>query len=298
MLITAEDIEALSNHWAIAAIPLTDRKRALSLADEHLVEQAVGEQIEFSFASDVEHLDVGLLEMVLAAYELAAVEGLDALCGTTSGDVETVQRVQAASYVAFSLMRSLPIPASTLERIYHVLKISAMAYCGDRWTDLRRYYEDNETAIDIPSVANATWDIRVLYRLFECWVLLFRKRGWDDLSRVQELVSGLRDEQRTYETSSFEDGSSIDGQFKAFRLIALYHLAKASETLAQFLVQGGTGSIFADLEKHFESAIRSAQASGDPSHEMLLHWLYSHILGGMVLYQILLRKEKQLVCRI
>jgi len=275
MLITAADIAALSNHWAVAAIPLEDRNRALSLADEHLVERAVGEQIEFSFASEVKHIDLGLMEKVLAAYELAAVEGLDSLCGTTSGDVEIVQRTQAASYIAFAIMRSTPIPEPTAERIYHVLKISAMAYCGDRWTDLRRYYEDNNAAIEIPSVAGVPWDVRVLYRLFECWVLLFRKRGWNDLDRVSELVSSLRDEQKTFETSSFDEDASVDGQFKAFRLIALYHLAKASETLAQFLSQGGTGSIFADLEKHFESAIRAAQTSGDPSHEMLLHWLYA-----------------------
>ena len=73
MWITAEDIEALSCHWAIASIPSEDRRRAHSLADEHLVERAVGEQIEFSFASEVEHLDLYLIEKVLAAYELAAV---------------------------------------------------------------------------------------------------------------------------------------------------------------------------------------------------------------------------------
>lgn len=275
MLITAEDIEALSIHWAVAAIPLADRKRALSLADEHLVEQAVGKQIEFSFSTDVQRLDYPLLERVLTAYELVAVEGLDALCGNGIDDGPLARNAHAASYVAFALMRSLPVPPEWTSRIYHVLKISAMAYCGDRWPDLRRYYEETQGAVTLPDVSGVDWDVRVLYRLFECWVCLFRKDGWGDLRRVQELIALLRQEQNAYESNILSGDVSIDGQFRAFRLVALYHLAKSSELLAVFLTQGGTGSIFGDLEKHFEAAIKAACSSGDPAHEMLLRWLYA-----------------------
>ena len=49
----------------------------------------------------------------------------------------------AASWKSFELYRSLEIPHEDYQKIFFVLHISSMAYCGERWNDLRRWYTGN-----------------------------------------------------------------------------------------------------------------------------------------------------------
>ena len=133
---------------------------------------------------------------------------------------------------AFDIRRLLPVPGETLDRLFFVLQLSAVAYCGDRWTDLRCWYREQGEALKAPSVADAEWDRRLLYRLFECRVRLFRKEGWDDLDRIREIVAGLRNDRAIHEERRRRNGSQAVDRAIALRLAALYNWAKATETLA------------------------------------------------------------------
>lgn len=273
MTITATALQNLQSHWALSTIPEADRIRAAEVVNERLVRQAVGRQITFSFAED--EADEGLLERVALAYEIAAIEGLDALSRPDGGDNGLRGQTAAASHHAFDIRRLAPIPENTEERIFHVLQLAAVAYCGDRWSDLRRWFTENRAAIVVPSVADAPWDRRLLYRLFECWVRLFRKDGWDDLDRIREIIAGLREDQRSHEKACLSNGSALEDRAIALRLIGLYHWAKATEILAEYMLQGQSRTVFGDLDKHFESGIKAATASGDARHEMILRWLHA-----------------------
>ena len=275
MLITQEKINQLATHWAIAAIPPGDREKALRLVDEHLVDKAVGRQICFSFAEEARRLDVALINRVLSAYEIAAVEGLDELSTSTESDSDVATLARVAAYVAFQLIRCLPLPEPENERMFTVLKASAIAYCGDRWSDVRDYYRANNNAVKLPDDIPVQWDRRLLYRLFDCWLRLFRKDGWSDLHGVLDEVAKLREEQAQYESQELLTDPSIDGRFKALRFVSMYHWARAKELLASFVTQGDNMSICADLDKHFESALRSAEISGDMALELLLRWLHT-----------------------
>ena len=273
MTITATALQNLQSHWALSAIPEEERTRAAELVNERLVRQAVGRQITFAFAED--EADEGLLDRVALAYEMAAIEGLDALSRPDGGDNGLRGQTAAASHHAFDIRRLAPIPENTEERIFHVLQLAAVAYCGDRWSDLRRWFTENKAAIAVPTVADAPWDRRLLYRLFECWVRLFRKDGWDDLDRIREIIAGLREDQRSHEKARLNNGSAVEDRAIALRLIGLYHWAKATEILAEYMLQGQSRTVFGDLDKHFESGIKAATASGDARHEVILRWLHS-----------------------
>ena len=273
MTITATALQNLQAHWALSAIPEEERTRAAELVNERLVQQAVGRQITFSFAED--EADKGFLERVALAYEMAAIEGLDALSRPDGGDNGLREQTAAASHHAFDIRRLAPIPENTEERIFHVLEIAALAYCGDRWSDLRRWFTENTAAMEVPSVEDAPWDRRLLYRLFECWVCLFRKDGWEDLGRICEIIAELREEQRFYEKARLNNGSAVEDQAIALRLIGLYHWARATEMLAEYMLQGQSRTIFGDLDKHFESGIKAAAASGDARYKMILRWLHA-----------------------
>ncbi|MEW8053015.1 MAG: DEAD/DEAH box helicase [Candidatus Thiodiazotropha sp.] len=273
MTVSTAAFESLQLHWALSAIAADERSRASELVNERLVRRAVGRQIHFAFEDG--ETDEALLDRVALAYEIAAIEGLDALSRPAGGDNVLREQAAAASHHAFDIRRLSEIPEGTEERIFHVLQLSALAYCGDRWSDLRRWFKENRSAIAVPTVADAPWDRRLLYRLFECWVRLFRKDGWDDLDRIREIIAGLREDQKSHEAARLDNGSAAEDRAVALRLIALYHWAKGTEVLAEYMLQGQSQTVFSDLDKHFESGIKAATASGDAQHEVILRWLHA-----------------------
>lgn len=273
MTVSSAALEALNAHWALEAVSADDRERASHVTNELLVRRAVGKQVEFSFAHSEN--DTELLDRVALAYEMAAIEGLDALSRPTEGSGTLRDQSSAAAYRAFDIRRLIPVPENTHGRILHVLHISALAYCGDRWSDLRRWYTENKNCLRSPSIAEVAWDQRLLFRIFECWVRLFRKDGWDDLHGIHEIVAGLREDQKTQEAQSLNSGTGASDRALALRLVALYHWAKATEVLAEYMAQGGSQSVFAQLDKHFDAGVRAAAASGDAQHEVMLRWLHA-----------------------
>ncbi len=273
MSLSAQDLEALKSHWAIEAIKSGDVERAETLVNERLVEKAVGQQISFDFLHSL--LDEPLLERAALAYEIAAIEGLDELSRPAGEDDAKRSLAVAAAFKAFEIRRLLRVPNETHNRLYFVIHLSALAYCGDRWSDLRRWYKDNPDSLEAPSVANVSWDMRLLFRLFDCWVRLFRKQNWDDLDRIREIIAGLREDQGQFEENSLASGSVAADQAMALRLVALYHWAKGTEILALYMLQGEPANPFGQFDRHFEAGIRAASASGDAQHELILRWLHA-----------------------
>ena len=273
MTLSLNAIEALKNHWAVSAIGADDLLRAERLVNEQLARHAVGKQIAFSFSSGAS--DDAFLERVTLAFEMAAIEGLDELSRPSGENAALRNQATAASFRAFEIRRLMPVPSETHDRLFFVLQLSAVAYCGDRWSDLRRWYNENTEALKAPSAADSPWDRRLLYRLFHCWVRLFRKDGWDDLDQVREIIAGLRDDQKSYEEGRLQNGSHAADRAMALRLVALYHWAKGTELVAHYMLQGQPANPFGSIDKHFDGAIKAATASGDAQHEVILRWLHA-----------------------
>ncbi len=271
--LSSKALKALNEHWAVSAIGTQGLTRTGDLVNQRLAQHAVGKQISFSFEEDRE--DTPLLERAALAFELAAIEGLDELSRPAGDKQQLRDQAIAASFRAFDIRRLLPVPVKTQDRLFFVLQLSTVAYCGDRWSDLRRWYREQGEALRVPSVATTEWDRRVLYRLFDCWIRLFRKQGWDDLDRVREIIAGLRQDQEVHEANRLQNDSGTIDRAIVFRLVALYHWAKATETLARYMLQGEPSDPFGTLDKHFEAGILAATASGDAQHEMMLRWLHA-----------------------
>lgn len=275
MSVTTDSLAYLEEqHWALKAVGSAARIRALDVARYMLVTGAVGKQIVIEFKP--REGDMELIERVAAAYELAAIEGLSAILHVPGDDEGRKRRDTAisAAYRAYELRRVLPVPADDLARVFHILHDGAIAYCGDRWTDLRRWLKEHPEASTAPSVANVAWDRRILYRLFDCWVRLFRKNQWDDLDQVREIVAGLRGDQAVNEAALLAAQHEQEKSAAVFRLIALYHWAKGTELLAIYMMQGEPVAVSAELDRHFEAAQKAAVAAVDPSLEVVIRWLH------------------------
>lgn len=273
MSLSGDAFTRLERHWAVASILPGEIDRADRLVAERTAHRAVSQQIAFTFSPSPN--DDPFLERIALAYEIAAIEGLDELSRPSGGDLALRQQAVAASFRAFGIRSLMRVPEDTHARLFFVLQLSALAYCGDCWSDLRRWYKDNESSLSAPNPDSATWDCRLLYRIFDCWVSLFRKRDWDDVSRIAQIISDLRQDQVVFEAERLNNGSPPVDRAIALRLAALYHWARATELLARYVLQGQPTAPHSHLDKHFESGVDAAAASGDAQHEVLLRWLHA-----------------------
>ncbi len=271
MNVTKASLERIAQHWAIQAISDDEINQAVELSNRLLVEKAVGNLIHFNYKPSKS--DYQLLDRVSMAYEIAAIEGLNDFLNPTSSENELSEQCASGAHKAFEIKRLFEIPSTDLERIYHILHLSSLAYCGDRWTDLRRWYNENERILQISSVEGEIWDQHLVNLLFNCWVCLFRKKRWEDLDRISEVISELRKNQNKYEFGFLSNTKNAEQRSMALRLISLYHWAKATEILAKYMLQGEPAGVTTILNKHFESALKAVEVSGDIKLELLLRWL-------------------------
>ncbi len=273
MSLDKETIAFVDNHWAVLAIGAEERDHGLEVANARLVAKAVGGQMRLSYEERASDQD--LLHRLALAYEMAAIEGLPAFLNLSRDEDDLRKQCVAGAWRTFELRRLFSVPEPVEERIFHVLHLAGLAYCGDRWSDIRRWFTENPESITEPSVADKPWHDRLLYRLFDCWVRLFRKKGWDDLDRIHETIAGLREDQQQFEKPSLDNGSNMQDRAMALRLIAFYNWAKATELLAKYVLQGEPRGINAQLDKHFEAATDAAAAGGDAQLEVLMRWLHA-----------------------
>ena len=275
MILLQEQLEKLETHWAVASVSEELRRRAQDVANARLVEQALGGQLQLDFVETP--IDGDLLERLATAYEVAAAEGLDALLHPSPQREELTTQAQAGAFRAFELRRVLPVPSADLERIFHILHLASLAYAADRWTDLRRWLLIHKEETAAPNAANVSWDKRVLFRVYDGWLRLFRKDSWNDLHSIAEIVAGLRAEQEQYERDLLQSDIAAENQALALRLVALYHWARGTEQLSKYMLQGQPAGIAQELDLHFERATKAAAAARDMTLEMLLRWI--HVAG-------------------
>ena len=273
MNVSQNALDALRVHWAIEKVGNDALDRADRLIDERRALRAAGNHIDFSFSQDPE--DDAFLERIALVYELAATEGLDELSRPSGENLKLQAQSAAASYKAFEIRSLMPIPHDPNDRMMFILKISAMAYCGDRWSDLRRWYDENSAEITVPDIEDATWRQCLLYGIFDCWIRLFRKNGWEDMNQISRIIARLQEDQESLEAAEFSENNHDSHRFIAIHLLALYHWAEATEVLARYMLDGQTTSPFSKLDKHFDAALQATAASGDIRHELVLRWLHA-----------------------
>lgn len=273
MTLTLQELEKIDQHWAVQAIPEKTRIAVFEAADKRLVKSSLDQVLQNFELPEISDQEI---EKLATAYEIAAIEGLSAVLHSSKGEENEalIRQAQAGAHKAFGLYRVLPIVTSDDYRIFQVLHLAGLAYCGERWTDLKRWFGDSPLAIEVPSVADVQWDKRLLYRLFDCWIRLLRKECWDDLNQISEIILGLRKDQSSFESRLIEEHIGEESKAIALRLIALYHFAKATEMLAVYMLQGEPVAIDSELDQHFEAALKATKSCRDMQLEMVLNWLH------------------------
>jgi len=271
MTVTEDALKEIDKHWAVTSVDFSCRKKAEKSAQFCYLRKTVGEQLLFNFDNED---NADFIKRLATSYEIAAIEGIQSLLNPSSEGGERAKQAQAGANRCFDLLKIHVIPSKNEEKIFHVLHLSALAYCADRWPDIRRWMTEHADEIKLTNENEANWDKFLLFQIYECWIRLLRKRQWEDLHEIYDIINKLRQEQENKEEELFSASENSDNRATALRLISLYHWAKATEILATFILQGEPTSPQSELDQHFESAYKAAQASYDPAFEALLRWLH------------------------
>lgn len=270
-MITQKILQNIDSHWAVEAVGDQElRKKILQQSQAILVKNEIGEQLTLNLEEN--SITDDDIHRLATAYEMLAIEGMKDFINHTNND-DLQNQFLAGSHRAFELQKTLLPPDNDLQFILYLLHLSALAYCGDCWTDLKTIYKNHTQKIaNLLVQEKTTWDERVLFGLFNCWVSLFRKNSWNELNNISSIIVKLRKEQERFE-AQYLNNEPQPQEYKALRLMALYHWAKATELLATYMLQGDPADIKSQTDRHFSMAIQISGDIGDAQLEILLRWL-------------------------
>lgn len=278
----------VEDHWAVAALAISDRQRARALVKRAWRRGAPRLRDAWP-ARDTE-----LLTRVTNAYELAALEQADALDHASRDALLDPERgivaLRGASDVAFSFARTRPLPPPwDPAHLPHVLRALALGALAGDDTALRQWIAAardarRESGVDsgdaaLPHKFLARWDSQLRDALVDVWLgvadpILTGHASDDETIGVQrafETLGKLREQRMTQEAELlFTLSADVVPRMRA-HLQVLYSLADATAHAVVWARRGST----ADGVPSARDALGAARllTAGDRALDAALRWL-------------------------
>ena len=165
LMLKKNDLDRLESHWAVSAIPEKDRQLCFHTIDKIKTQKAMKNSIKFNFTIQKDWQDY--LARIALAYEIPAIENISAFTNYTDDNCDRIL-FSASAWRCFDLYSVMDIPSNVNAKIFFVLHVCSMAYCGERWNDLKKWFFDNQDIIltGIQENINDIWDQKVLKSIF------------------------------------------------------------------------------------------------------------------------------------
>lgn len=240
------------NHWLLDAIA---ERRDLALREANRV------LCHREMRGEVPSFDEELLRDMANALEIAV---LDLTMDRLSDDDERCELLRQAAADAFQMMRMLPLPTEPMAARTHLLRASVLAMLGDCGADAAQWRRalDETRCLPTLSVDALNWGERCRATITDIWLRLACKSGQSDLDVVLERVDMLRSAQEEFEQGYLRAFTPLEAKRSALELIAIYHLAKAAEMMAQYFTDGmadGRDHVKIVIDHHFDCAIDACE---------------------------------------
>jgi len=232
-------------HWLLDVIA---DKRRLALIEADYVQSRQGAGLD---------CDEALLRETASALEIAVLD-LE-----VNRLVDDPDRRAAAD--AYRLLSVLPLPTDPIAAGAHLLRASVLALLGGNGVDAVYWLRTLDAVGHWPvlPLGSHNWGVRCRATVIDVWLRLVRQKGWDDLNMVLSHVAALRRSQKELERDYLHSATSQGAKQSALELIAIYHLAKAAEILAQHILDSEVNSgaqVQILLDTHFDRAINACDA--------------------------------------
>ncbi|MES9901987.1 MAG: ATP-dependent helicase, partial [Sedimenticola sp.] len=231
------------SHWMLDA---------LGEARAKAIREATRAQVLGELANQHQAVDYRLIERVAQTLETVVMD----LLTSSSAENPQLSTLRQCAAEAYRLYRVLPVQESTLVEAELRLRQSALAVLGDLGADAARNLREQQWPV--LELESEDWRTRTLSTIIDIWLRLIRKQGWGDRDVVLERIATLRQAQVTLESNYLANIENHEAKAAALELMALYHLAKAAEILAQYVTDGvveGSYQINNLLEMHFDRAL-------------------------------------------
>ncbi|MEW2239767.1 DEAD/DEAH box helicase [Streptomyces sp. NPDC026666] len=208
-----------------------------------------------------------------------AVDALDLLAWDAIAEDPKAESTRRLCEQMFALARARLPGGDSAEARLELLRTACLGWIADETPLAARLLAN--VGLPSPPDPEADWETRVRRGTADAWLLLLRKRGWDDLDALDHLIAGLRGEQAGRE-EAYLSAAGYDARPAAWSLAAHYHLLKTAELLAQYLA---TGHVMREkrpsrhygvrerVQSHCDRALEAAMASSDPDLEVLVRLL-------------------------
>jgi hypothetical protein len=229
--------------WIEEAIP-----DAISVqADADAVRTRIADALDVS----VDPFDERSVSFAQQAWELALFDALE------DQDVDADSLRQLAER-AFQLLRVISPPRDAPDASRFLVRLASLALLADRQADAGRVLSVHSLPAE---EADSEWGPRAETTIWNAWLRLIRKSGWEDFDAVTTSIDGLRGTQKQFE-ENYLAVAAPTARGRAWELVALYHLAHAAEILAEFSTSGAADGRFdvrAQLDSQFDRALTACK---------------------------------------
>lgn len=266
----------MPEHWLIDTLPTNMFEKGVQIADERYINKALADSFIAMSSSNLKSEGDELLSEVLNTLELVIMD----LENTKSKYRSERENFYTTCESAFVLLRAMPIPTNEINKIKYFYKLITYSYLGQRWQDGRRFLIENENLWDVNDV-EAEWDIRLFKKIYKAFLYLVRKKNWEDLSKTSQIIVSLRQEQTDFEEIYLNQVEFVNKKSRAFELLGLYHLSKAIDLTATFMINGDNHSIRESVDMHLDKAIEVSESSSNIEMNLIIKLLKS-MLNQMI----------------
>jgi len=183
-------------------------------------------------------------------------------------------KILCSVYLDISTLLNFDI--KTEEDIYEVIKLISLGYLGEHSHFVKDFLNQQKQKIEYLIVTDK-WNSRLLNNIFKVIVILVLKKSWKDISQAIELINQLRSEQKEFEENYLNQLEKESRPNGAAELVSLYHFAKTSEILGQYLLEGKTPNNDFDIENKVKYHLRIAKEFANASGNIMLELLYQYV---------------------
>jgi NAD(P)-dependent dehydrogenase (short-subunit alcohol dehydrogenase family) len=169
---------------------------------------------------------------------------------------------------AFQLLRIMSPPREAPEASRFLVRLGCLGLLADRQADAGRVLSGHA----VPRDEEEEWGRRAETTVWNAWLRLIRKAGWEDFDAVVASIEELRGAQEDFERG-YLAGDDGTARVRAWELVALYHAARAAELLAEFCTTGGAEGRFdirEQLDSQFDRALTACRRGELVELELLL----------------------------
>lgn len=261
------------DHWMFHNLSQERYDRAFEIADLRTVHASLSGCCITEKKGEKESLrDNDYLNKIIEMLELSAIELQDSLLDNGKDNKNQFYKV---CQDIFLLLRVLPLPEDEISKIKHIYKIIVFSYLGQKWESGRRFLIEKFELCRVRLDGEETWDIMLFKKIYMAFYHLIRKNDWSDLTTASTFIQELRNDQSRFEKQYLNSLEKKQLKGSSYELFGLYHLAKAVDLTAQFMINGKPSEVREQLDFHFEKAIEASEKSVNIEMNLILRMLMS-----------------------